>query len=80
MIPLTQHPPPPSSPDCPPSSGAYGNRPLAIAIDLATCYAARDASDKQRRRALALHCGIQRYEAVAAGGPGYALDGTYAAT
>jgi sRNA-binding protein len=52
-------------------------RPLAIGIDLATCYAARDASDKQRRRALALHCGGQRYlEAVAAGGARYALDST----
>jgi hypothetical protein len=43
-------------------------RPLAIGIDLAMCDAARDASDKQRRRALALHCGSQRYlEAVGAG-------------
>jgi sRNA-binding protein len=52
-------------------------RPLAIGIDLAMCDAARDASDKQRRRALALHCGSQRYlEAVAAGGARYALDST----
>jgi sRNA-binding protein len=54
-----------------------GDRPLAIGIGLAMCDAAHDSSDQQRRRALTLHCGSQRYlEAVAAGGPRYALDGT----
>jgi sRNA-binding protein len=48
-------------------------RPLQLGIDLP----ARDASDKQSRRALALHCVSQRYlEAVAPGGPRYALDGS----
>jgi RNA chaperone ProQ/FINO-like protein len=50
-------------------------RPLALKIDLATCDAARGASDRVRRRALARR--RRRYlEAVAPGGPRYALDGS----
>jgi sRNA-binding protein len=52
-------------------------RPLVLKLDLASCDAARGTTDKQQRRALALHCASPRnLENVAAGGPRYALDGT----
>ena len=52
-------------------------RPLGLRLDLATCNAARDTTDKQQRRALATHCASPAYlENVAHGGERFALDGT----